>query len=85
MDDHRVITVDAEHPDLEQVAVASRADAHREAVAIRTPTRYLVMRVCQGILSPGAAWSAEDRRQSRRNSMKSSPRVPRPSSSAAKS
>jgi len=32
MDDHRVITVDAEHSDLEQVAVASRADAHREAV-----------------------------------------------------
>lgn len=38
MDDHRVITVDTEHADLEQVAAASRADAHREIV-IKSPLR----------------------------------------------
>lgn len=38
MDNHRIITVDAEHADLEQVAVASRADTHRE-VLIKSPLR----------------------------------------------
>jgi len=38
MNDHGVIGVDAEHADLEQVAAASRADAHREIV-IESPLR----------------------------------------------
>ncbi len=32
VDDHGVIAVDAEHADFEQIADASRTDAHREVV-----------------------------------------------------
>jgi hypothetical protein len=49
MDDHRVITVDAEYPDLEQVAVASRADTHRE-VLIKSPLRNGVADGVQRVL-----------------------------------
>jgi hypothetical protein len=30
MDDHRIVSVDAQHADLEQIAVAGGTDAHRE-------------------------------------------------------
>ena len=45
MNDHRVITVDAQHADLEQAAAASRTDAHHEIV-IKSPLRD---RVADGV------------------------------------
>jgi hypothetical protein len=38
MDDHGVVSVDAEHADLEQVATAGGTDAHHEIV-IESPLR----------------------------------------------
>ncbi len=32
MDDHRIVSVNAQHADLEQIAVAGGTDAHREVV-----------------------------------------------------
>jgi len=32
MDNHRIVSVDAQHADLEQIAVAGGTDAHHEVV-----------------------------------------------------
>ena len=49
MNDHRVITVDAQHADLKQVAAASRTDAHHEIV-IKSPLRDRVADGVQDVL-----------------------------------
>ncbi len=51
MNDHRVIGIDAQHADLQQVAVASRADTHREVV-IQSPLRDRVANGVQCVLVP---------------------------------
>jgi hypothetical protein len=51
VDDQRVVTVDSEHANLERVAVARRAGAHREAlieVAVRNRVANCVKHVLIG-------------------------------------